>query len=188
MGSPPKTKRLARRVEPLFRSPQVNIDLEEEFLSETVELLDSQLGRLEESAEKSGDPDGFGLYDRIEYVTGLGFVACQNYIASWVGMAKAMGGISKEDALSRGEIHRSGQPLAAIVYAAANFWKHRPDRIDEPKPHKATADALTQLGVPFSAEYAVSRFLYELVRPLPQRFNALIPFLTRWRESLPLRR
>jgi len=73
-------------------------------------FLDAQLNQMQEEARRTGDPDANGVFDRLEHVTGLGFAACQNYIASCAGRSR----VSKQRALELGPKHRTGQPLVAL--------------------------------------------------------------------------
>jgi len=57
----------------------MKVDLVLPLLQETLRLLDRQLDRIESEAHGAPDPDAEGMLDRLEYVTGLGFVACQGY-------------------------------------------------------------------------------------------------------------
>ncbi len=119
------------------------------------------------------------MFDRREHVTGFGFAACQNYVASLTGRS----GVSKQDALQIGPSHRTGRPFVALINAAANYWKHSPEwNGADAAPAHRTATLLTSLGVR-SSEYALANCLHELVRPLPARFGTLVPFLTQWRDA-----
>ena len=154
------------------------LDLDLPLLEEVAVILDAQLDRLKLEARGTLDPDAFGVFDRAQHVTGLGFAACQNYIASRTGR------ISKKLALQRGPKHRTGQPMVALVNAAANYWKHSPQWGDTLTAlEQQTAEFFSSIGVPLS-EYCLTNFLYELVRPLPSRFGTLVPFLVHWRDEL----
>jgi hypothetical protein len=63
-------------------------DFDLEFLREAVRLLDAQLEHLEGEATRLADPDAFGVYDTVEYIVGLGFTACQGYLASTYGQLR----------------------------------------------------------------------------------------------------
>lgn len=156
------------------------IDPDLPLLEEVAAILDAQLKRLELEAGRSDDPDAYGVFDSLEHVAGLGFAACQNYIASWAASCR----VSRQLALQLGPKHRTGQPLVALVNAAANYWKHSPEWGNTLTAQaQRTADLFASLGVPVS-EYALINFLHELVRPLPSRFGTLVPFLVHWRDEL----
>lgn len=158
----------------------VILDLELPLLDEVVGLLDRQLDRIQEEAHRVADPDAFGMFDRLEHVTGLGFAACQNYIASWAGRS----GVSKQAALQIGPSHRTGQPFVSLINAAANYWKHSPEwNGADAAPAQRTSALLASLGVR-SSEYALTNCLHELVQHLPARFGTLVPLLAQWRDGL----
>ena len=153
------------------------------LLKEAASFLDGQLIRLEAEARISEDPDTSGQYDRLEYVTGLGFVACQQYMIGAFARKK----INKQTALDLGPKHRCGETFASLVNAAANYWKHREEwggsnggnrRADQ------TARLLRSLGLNLEQSYVIANALYELLRPHAARFERLIPFLTRWRNDV----
>ncbi len=122
------------------------LDLDLTLLEEIVTILDANLERLERETHRSEDPDANGLFDRLEYVSGLGFAACQNYIAACAGRSA----LRKADALQLGPKHRSGEPMVALVNAAANYWKHSPDwDAKRTAPVPRTVGLFASLGVPF---------------------------------------
>jgi hypothetical protein len=158
----------------------VILDPDFPLLEEVAVILDAQLDRIAQEAHRSEDPDADGIYDRLEHVTGLGFVACQNYIVSCAGRCR----ISKQLALQLGPKHRTGQPMAALINGAANYWKHRPSWDENnAAPVPRTVELFSSLSVPFS-EYALTNVLHELLRPLPPRFATVLPFLVHWRDAL----
>jgi hypothetical protein len=60
-------------------------DYDQEFLRNLLALLDTQLDERQVSIDLCVDPDQMGLLDGVEYIAGMGFVACQRYIASTYG-------------------------------------------------------------------------------------------------------
>jgi len=154
------------------------LDFDLPLLEEVAVILDAQLDRLELEARGTDNPDDFGIFDRAQHVTGLGFAACQNYIASRTGR------VSKRLAFQVGPTHRTGQPMVALVNAAANYWKHSAQWGETLTPlEQQTAEFFSSLGVPLLG-YCLTNYLYELVRPLPARFGTLLPFLVHWRDEL----
>lgn len=157
-------------------------DFDLEFLTEILQLLDAKLSVLSEDADQVEDPDMFGHLDRIEYVTGLGFAACQQYITAVMRAGK------KKFGLSLGPIHRTGDPVVTIVNAAANFWKHSAEwaSLADPKVEQRreeTRKPLRELGVDLQGSYPLSCVLAELVTPLPFGFEVLLPMLVAWRDE-----
>jgi hypothetical protein len=151
------------------------------LLEDVAVFLDARLNQMQEEARRTDDPDATGVFDRLEHVTGLGFAACQNYIVSCSGLNR----VSKQRALELGPKHHTGEPMVALVNAAANYWKHSSEwnSMRGPGPGQRTGELFASLGVAFS-EYCLTTFLYELVRPLPPRFATVVPFLVRWRDDL----
>jgi hypothetical protein len=158
------------------------LDFDLEFLTELLSVLDERLAALEKEGEASGDPDGLGYLDRIESVTGLGFVACQQYIhATYPFLSVA----TKSEALQKPPMHSSGRPVVEVINAAANYWKHHDEwRSGETKSHEERTRALIRELLPSPVDYVAANLLYELVRPAPATFGAIVPLLVEWRDGL----
>jgi hypothetical protein len=154
-----------------------------DLLMDAVRLFDAQLSKLEREADRSKDPDMSGHLDRMEYVTGLGFVACQQYMTG----SFARKNINRRAALDLGPKHRCGVTFAALVNAAANHWKHHTEWDEQKGANlraEQTAVPLETLGVNLRQPYVLANILHELLRPHASRFQQLIPFLTRWRDEV----
>lgn len=150
-------------------------------LSDAAKLVDSKLDILDQRARASLDPDADGIYDRAEYLAGLGMVACQAYIAE----AIAMSGRDRDQALKLGPQHGCGHSIATLVNATANYWKHAPEWTNPlSRRAQATADLISRLGVDIDSSYVVVNSLAELVRPRQHRVRYIIPFLSQWRQAL----
>jgi len=167
--------------------PQVSVILSEfdlDFLRGAAALVDASLERLDREAGASLDPDAFGFFDKAEYLTGFGFVACQTYVTAVASRSKLKA--KKRDALAVGPKHRTGQPMAQLINAAANHWKHSPEwSLDTPTTQaKQTLDVIAALGVDTSGSYPLANMLYKMLAPHPARFANLIPFLAQWRDAL----
>lgn len=155
-------------------------DFDIESLKNILQVLDNQLEMLEQDAADCEDPDSFGIYDRTEATIGLGFVACQKYIAATYGCLK----IPKEKALPVGPKHQSGMYIAEIVSHAANFWKHHDEWQIEGKPNMKTVSAIEKLGLKITASYLLSNVLTSAVNPEPCRLTPVISLLEVWRDAL----
>lgn len=154
------------------------------FLQDVARLVDGRLEILVRETQGSPDPDSFGYYEEIEYITGFGFVACQTYITATCGRRK----IKKSDALEFGPKHRTGRPIVALVNACANHWKHSAEwsRGKPSSEERRTLASISSLGVDTSrGMYPIGNALYQILTPLPMRFASALPFLTRWRDALP---
>src|SRR3954468_11933487 len=95
-----------------------------DLLSQLLAVVDQQFDKFEDEFQWSEEADAFGAYDWAEHIAGIGFAACQTYIAATYPLTHVI----KGDALRVGPLHSSsGRPVAAILNAAANFWKHNPE-------------------------------------------------------------
>lgn len=168
------------------------------FLRDLFTLLDARLTNLQKRIDECPDPDGMGLCDEGEYLAGLGFVACQRYLASTYGQHR----LKKELALAMGPRHHGGQSFVSIINAVANYWKHvdewdtttiiasDPDglnRIILRDPDRLTPIQRKTIKVIDSVTewsyYTCTNVLFELTNPVVQ-FAALIPLLEAWRDQM----
>jgi len=160
------------------------LDFDLNFLESAVALVDGNLARLHNDSHSSPDPDAFGIFDELEYITGFGFVACQTYATAVVSRSNLRN--KKHEALALGPKHRTGRSMVQLVNAAANFWKHSPEwSLDAPTAQAAhTIEVISSLGVDAHASYPIANALHEILTPHPARFANLVPFLTQWRDAL----
>ena len=158
------------------------IDHDLDFLKDAIALFDANLDRLEKRIRTHRDPSTFGFFDQVEYITGLGFVACQTYATA----KRSQRTLLKDEALAIGPKHRRGLPIIVLVNAAANYWKHSLEwSLDVPKkPTQRTIEIIASLGVDPESPYPVTNTLHEVLAPHPARFENLVPFLTQWRDGL----
>jgi hypothetical protein len=161
------------------------IDFDLDFLNAAVALVDAGLARLDNDARSSPDPDAFGIFDELEYITGFGFVACQTYATAIASRSQLRN--KKREALALGPRHRTGRSMAQLTNAAANYWKHSPEWSLEAPTAQAeqTIEMISSLGVDTNASYPIANALHEILTPHPARFANLVPFLTQWRDALP---
>jgi hypothetical protein len=153
------------------------------LLCELLEVLDSDLKRIEQAIRQSPDPDSFGEFERGEHLFGLAFVACQTYIAATCGR---LGG-AKREALTVGESVADGVTKAGLVNDADHFWKHhlepRADAAARGVSHR-TRDALTAAGIPRDASYPLSNVLATLLPGRASRLKGLANVMTTWRSEV----
>src|SRR3954454_4379941 len=149
------------------------IDYDLDLLGHFVDALDAQLDRDCKDATSCPDPDSFGVFDRIEHLTGLGFVACQTYLAATYGSLK----VPKETALKLGPLHRPWMPVASLVNHAANLWKHQDEWAlqQNTRARDRIISAFDDLGYPALGEHPLSGCLSELCSPADARFKSLLP-------------
>ena len=162
----------------------MSIDFDLNFLMGAVALIDANLELLDGKANASPDPDAFGIFDEIEYLTGFGFVACQTYATAVTSWTKFRG--EKREALALGPKHRTGLSMIQLINAAANHWKHSPEwSLDTPTTQaRQTLEVISSLGVDPNHSYPVANMLHEMLAPDTARFANLIPLLTQWRDIL----
>lgn len=162
----------------------MSLDFDLNFLMGAATLIDANLERLDGKANASPDPDAFGIFDEMEYLTGFGFVACQTYATAAASRSKFRG--KKREALALGPKHRTGLSTIQLINAAANHWKHSPEwSLDTPTTQaKQTLEVISSLGVDTNHSYPVANMLHEMLAPHPARFANLIPLLTQWRDIL----
>lgn len=157
-------------------------DYDLDLLSQLLKVLDEQLDRFEDKCQSIEDADGFGLYDWAEHIAGIGFAACQTYIAATYPVTR----VAKVDALRLDPLHSSsGRSVAAILNAAANFWKHHPEWPLEKGTARqdAVRAAFEDLGYAADGEYLLSGILTELTGG-QARFKSILPLLRQWRDQL----
>jgi hypothetical protein len=158
------------------------------FLKDLVALLDSRLDEVWQAIVSCSDPDGMGHCDNGEYVVGMGFIACQRYLAS----TYSPHGMSKNIALRAGPRHIGGETIARIVNAGANFWKHS-DEWDSHSTVFRNPAGLNQIQLetiqvietvtPW-ADYTCANLLAALAAPAEPRLKYLLPQLEAWRDAL----
>ena len=157
-------------------------DYDMQFLEELLELLDGHIERLSANVPEFIDADSWGVHDSTEYTVGLGFVACQSYLAATYGDLK----VEKVAALKSGPKHASGRPIVELINHAANFWKH-PDEWSLPSNKgrgERVCDALDALFADDTCCYPVTTILQALVFARSNRLQALLPHLRAWRDDL----
>lgn len=161
------------------------LDFDLNFLKDAAHLVDDRLEILDTKAQASPDPDTFGIYDEIEYITGFGFVACQTYITATIGRR----GITRRDAMEFGPKHRTGRPIVSLFNACANHWKHSAEWClrDPSSQAKQTLETISTLGVDANGSYPIANALYRILTPHPPRFTTTLPILIQWRDALPSR-
>ena len=129
-----------------------------------------------------------GHFDDAEYISGMGFIACQRYLTSTYGPL----GIAKNDALRVGPVHSGGETYARIINASANFWKHvdewdfssavRRDRSGL-EPVQLETIRVIETVTPWD-DYTCANLLWSLANPNEPRLTYLLPTLEEWRAAL----
>ena len=140
------------------------IDFDLDLLVQVAAVLDEQLDLISRKSVEVLDADAFGLYDRAEHINGLGFVACQAYMAATYGFIR----FPKKAALQLGPQHSpSGRYIADIINHGANFWKHHSEwpLCRDKSREQAIRNTFDDLGFPVDTDYPLSGILTELATP-----------------------
>ena len=160
---------------------KVYFDSIQDFLRDTLRPLDERIDAMDAwvKERQDADPEIAGFYaDDIDHLIGLGFVTYQRYITATVSVLK----LPKKQALDIGPHFASTSiGYAAIVNAAANYWKHH-DEWDASalKPDACrVVETLTNVGVNTQGSLVVTNILQVLgVTSLA----ALVPQMAEWHE------
>ena len=157
-------------------------DFDLDFLKDALAIVDQRLNLLDKKAKDSPDPDSFGVFDKLEYISGFGFVACQTYLTATYSRSD----LTKKSSLDLGPKHRSGETFASLTNACANHWKHSFEWESKPLKNDAkhTIASIESLDISISDSYPIANALYELTAPKPRRFASVLPFLIQWRDSI----
>lgn len=156
-----------------------------EFFGDVAQLLDQQLDALDADIAEHEDPDSFGLFDRMESLLGLGFIAAQNYLIQVVGERRRP---LRERYFALGPRSPVGSSLAEVIYAASNYAKHHP----EPLANKTTIAILESFGVWSSSiferswrqDYPLSHLFLDLMAPRRARLSEVAKSLEEWRDAV----
>lgn len=161
------------------------IDFDLQLFVDVATVLDRHISVVSDRSIDADMADQMGLFDRAEHACGLGFVACQAYLASTYSDL----GITKSVALTVGPDHRWGGKAVAIINAAANFWKHHDEwqLVPDHPGRRRTEQSFDSIGFPVNSEYPLSGVLTELVVPRETRLLSLVPALEAWRDELAAR-
>ena len=164
----------------LIITSDVVMDFYHQFLREAAEFLDAKLDQIDAAAAVCDDPETFGQFERFEYVAGLGFVACQEYITA----VSASSG-------KRGKTLHAGPRvgdnfLAELVNAGANYWKHHHEWTNPPRDKASlrTAELLRSAGVDPYETYVVANLIAVLAGDHSSRFAPVVQRLTVWRDDV----
>jgi hypothetical protein len=149
------------------------LDFERDFLADVLRMLGERLWHLHRHVDWEHPEESY-VFDPMEHLAGVGVVAVQRYLASicsWFAV------VDRTQALQLGP-QRKGVAIAAVMNAAANYWKHiEDDRPIQPR----TRRVLEQIGVTLDSSYCVSNTLYECGYP---QFTGLLGDLVSWRNAV----
>jgi hypothetical protein len=156
-------------------------DYQLQLLSELLALLDTKIIEIYKLLAETSDPESDGLFDRGEYLFGIGVVAIQQYLADTLTLT----GIEKKHALNLGPAYSEQLTFVAVLNAAANWWKHSAERHSNTAPRKDAARSLEIVTeVSDSDSYELSNVLAKLLRSSEVTLCSLLPNLILWRSAL----
>ena len=139
----------------------VTIDYDLEALRHLSGVLDIQIDALTAEASLLSDPDGSGVFDQMESIAGLGFVACQTYLAATYSQVR----LAKNRALTFGPTHFSGISIVALLNHAANFWKHRDEwslQNNNITARNCMIETFDRIGCSVTSDYLLVNCMFEL--------------------------
>lgn len=155
-------------------------DYDLDFLSPLLATFDAQLAKVRMDTAQNGDKDQFELLDRLDYLAGVGFTACQQYISA----THISAGMGREDAFALGPRYRD-RTIIELVNAGANYWKHHEEWPFEPeKRRRSTTSSLRGAGVDTDGAYVCSDLIDAMVGVVPEPFECLKQHLIQWRRDL----
>jgi hypothetical protein len=167
----------------LLSNKKALVDFDYELLSELMITLDQQWDAVLDDARKADELLTDLYMDRAEYLAGLGLVACQRYIGCTYPQFK----LERKKAMGFPPLLPSGQAIAGLLDAGANYWKHAEERhYTQPhrKLHDNTLEAITKAGLSPEDDY-VCRDIMELVAgEAPRPFSRVAKALIEWRTKL----
>lgn len=157
-------------------------DIEFIYLKELIELLDGSLSKITKQIEASGYRDVEHLFEEGEYFIGVGFCAMQRFIFEAVQDKH----IDANEARELGPRSIEGIPVAKLVHAAANYWKHSPEwpiwQLELTKHSQRTVDVM--LNGRESADYPLADLLTDLCKGKPLQLIHCAPYLDDWRNAV----
>jgi hypothetical protein len=158
------------------------IDVEFSYIEEVLAPIDSSILKISRQISES-DVWGVGpLCDKGEYLIGLGFCIMQRYMFDVLRDVD----IKPVEARLLGPRSSSGEPIAELIHAAANYWKHEPEWhiwLDKLKAdsQKTIDNVLHRRD---SAQYPLSDLLADLNGSSELTLIGCLSYLIQWRESV----
>ncbi|KQQ61164.1 hypothetical protein ASF69_01700 [Rhizobium sp. Leaf311] len=161
-------------------------DPELALLTRLLAIVDLELKAVLTDIDISNDAESDGLLDVGEFLIGTGFVAIQRYITSiHTGLGKDRG-----RALTSQPHINDDVPLAQLLNATANYWKHSDEWYETTLlKNKHLGDrALDTISViervtPV-ADYTCSNVLAAILNKRDLALSGLLPMLMMWRNEV----
>ncbi|MBA6119338.1 hypothetical protein [Pseudomonas putida] len=161
-----------------FKTDEKIVDGELQILREFLALLEDRLVLIEDRIARSENPEGDGLFDRGEYLIGIGFVAIQQYLYDTCISIN----INRGEAFKLGPVHSTGIPWVKLIHEAANWWKHEAEWFKIGKVNDNTFS--TVVRVIETDEYPMSNVLAAFTESHYMSFNEAVSKVVEWRDLL----
>jgi hypothetical protein len=172
---------------PIIRFGNEYADTDFDLLCRHLNLLDSEVSRINAAITSSSDPDSDGLFDAGEYFIGHGFIAIQRYLTS----ARTGLRVSLPDAFNVPPMLHGGLSLVAAINAAANYWKHVEEwfeilnKSDDSDLNRNALKTLQQIeSVTPWEDYTCANLLAALLDGQELELSRLLPPIAEWRHNL----
>jgi hypothetical protein len=167
----------------LLTKGKILADFDYELLSEILNTLDQQWNDVLDNVRKADELLVDFYLDRAEYLAGLGLVACQRYIGYSYPQFKT----ERKKAMRFPPLLPTGQAVAGLLDAGANYWKHAEERhYTQPqrKLHDKTLEVIAKAGLSPEADYVCMDIIELVTGEAPSPFSRIAKKLLEWRDQL----
>lgn len=157
-------------------------DVEFSYISEVLRPIDTSLYELNDKINKADVWEVGSLCDKGEYLIGLVFCIMQRYIFDVLRDVD----LKPLEARKLGPCSSFGEPIAELIHAAANYWKHEPEwhiwleKLSK-QSQKTTDNVLHNRN---SAQYPLSDLLADLNNSSDLTLLGCLPYLIDWRKTV----
>ncbi|WP_299923771.1 hypothetical protein [uncultured Pelagimonas sp.] len=163
------------------------IDLHARDLVWYLNLLDTELKKINAAIAASRDPVSDGLCDRGEYLVGTGLMAIQHYLNS----VRCLAQVKPNVAYATPPFVKSNFSYASALNAGANYWKHQEEWFEilysgedlGLKGHALDTLAKLEKVTPWE-DYSCTNLLAIMLDGKELELSALLPKIFEWRDNL----
>lgn len=150
------------------------------YLKELLNSLDASLININEQIEEAGHCDSEHLFEEAEYFIGAGFCSMQRCLFAVLQDKD----IEAAEARALGPKSTGGTPVAQLIHAAANYWKHSPEwhiwQLELSSHSQRTVNKL--LNGKEYADYPLADLLFDLCKGKSLLLSHCLPYLEKWRS------
>ena len=150
------------------------------FLDPLLKAFDTQLRFVTKSIEEQYGLDRTEYLNQLDYLAGVGFTACQQYITA---ICRATN-IAPREARKLPPAYNSDLTVVEVIHAGANYWKHHeewtPENADK---RKETVTMLTKAGADIEGAYICSDLIDSICGTGANPFSRLKQLLVEWRNN-----